>query len=132
MGDDAKEEMYGSYDFQPPQKFDYLECKENDHGAANCKVIRRIVHFIQYYEHQKNINESNAIIPIHEYIESLNGYDIETFLEDWYQSKLLHLHKDEDVEWIQKAINIQCDQINACQYVQRYQRDREKDAFDLY
>merc|ERR1712228_104162 len=61
---------------------DYLQCKEKDHDIKNCKAVGRIVNILNYYELQRK-NHSTTAIAIYEHIDSLNGYDVPSFLEDW-------------------------------------------------
>ena len=116
-------------EFVYPQKSDYIECAMNNHDISNCNVMKRISHFLQFYEEQQFVDES---ISIYDHMQSLDGYDISQFSEDWYQIKIHHLNKDKNnLDFLQDVIkNKDCDGSNQCKYVQRYSRDREKDKIE--
>ena len=110
------------FEFKEPQKSDYIKCQTEEHDAENCNVVHRLVHLL-------NFHHQNPKVGLYEYIDSLNNYDISTFFEDWHQIKKHHLYQQEDIEWIQKAINCHCDGNEKCEFVTRHQRDREKEEF---
>ena len=115
----------------PPQKCDYIECSMDDQDISECNVAKRIVHLLQFYDAQQSSNQSATIIPIYEYMQSLDAnYNISNFLEDWHQLKVHRLSKYENIEWMQTAVNSKLDRSGQSEYLRRHQRDREKEEFE--
>eukprot|EP01084_Bolivina_argentea_P160570 279606_1 len=110
-------------EFVQPRQSDYIDCTSKDHQIEICNVIKRIVHLIIWYQQHENVN-------IYEYLSLLKNYDIPTFMEDWHTMKNNHLRDVEGVEYIRKYIGISCDNVQGCQYVRRYQRERGKEIYD--
>eukprot|EP01084_Bolivina_argentea_P282598 483758_1 len=114
--------------FTEPRESDYIDCQGDDHKIETCNIIKRITHLLTYYQQQQQYRKSRP--QIHEYLSSLQNYDVPTFMEDWHQVQNNHLRYQDDVTWIIKSININCNDGSGCQYIHRYQRDRENEEFD--
>eukprot|EP01084_Bolivina_argentea_P091701 165054_1 len=111
-------------DFIPPRESDYIDCQNNKtHNLKDCNLVKRIMHLLTFrQQHQKNAQ-------IYEYLSSMKNYDVATFMEDWYQVKNNHLRDDEGIDWIKHNANIQCDNINGCEYIDRHQRKRGNETY---
>eukprot|EP01084_Bolivina_argentea_P051520 94778_1 len=130
----------------------FIELKDDDFvcegDIRQCNVIKRIIHIMEFYVAFKKIMSENAtlVIPLYEFIETLKHYHITQFMEDWYQCKQNHFKTNDDIEYFRSKTQTNCardiketetnDDIEyftskTCFFVNRYQRDRNKDFVDI-
>eukprot|EP01084_Bolivina_argentea_P291637 501248_1 len=124
------EDSKAKINFVVPRVDDYMNC---NHDISKCNAISRIVHLLGYYKSceskQLSESENEEIIPLHEYISSLNKYTISTFMEDWYHSKTIHFKKDNDFKWFQNNEQSKC--AKNCIHMSRHQRQRGKEKYNV-
>eukprot|EP01084_Bolivina_argentea_P233526 393311_1 len=111
--------------FIVPEVDDYESCEEISH----CKAMQRIIHLSNEFQSVKNNYMNDP--PIYEYISSLTKYDVATFMEDWYHSKISHFKTDSDYDWVKNNIKSGCTDSTECMFLGRYGRDKGRETFDI-
>eukprot|EP01084_Bolivina_argentea_P179935 310887_1 len=115
-------------EFVEPLVSDYQCCKDGDHEAQNCNVLRRILHLLTFC--QQHQMDKRTHTQIYEYISSLKNYDVPTFMEDWYQIKNNHLRGKNGVNWLHWIRNSQDNECDIeCQYLRRHHRQRGNEVY---
>ena len=117
----------------PFDEEDYIACESEKHAISDCQVAKRVMSVLQYFEDskRKRSSASAGTVPLYEFICSLDGYDIPTFLEDWHHLKKSHLDHDEGaIEWMARAVKRHCGNGKRCHSTQRHGRDREREEFE--
>eukprot|EP01084_Bolivina_argentea_P105678 189254_1 len=113
--------------FVIPQVDDYESCDE----ISTCKPMQRIIHLSNHFQSLQNNYMDGT--PIYEYISSLIEYDVATFMEDWYHSKISHFKTKADYDLVKSRMKCDCadNTSSQCMFFSRYRRDRARERFDI-
>eukprot|EP01084_Bolivina_argentea_P274563 468031_1 len=118
--------------FPKPLVDDNIECDSHGNEITICRVVQRINHLLEYYTKHAETSTSEQIVPIFEYISSINNYTTSMLMEDWNHAKMTHFKSENDYIWVKSLHrSINCTVNDKCEYVSTHRRKRGREIYNI-